>query len=83
MQDREIVWEAELRGMTPEAVFAEYVSLTPLGRIEEPEDVADVVALPRLRRRPLHDRARHQRDRRREDGLMPDASRSAWPGTRS
>jgi len=43
MQDREIVWEAELRGMTPEAVFNEYVSLTPLGRIEEPEDVADVV----------------------------------------
>lgn len=43
MQDREIVWEGELRGMTPEAVFAEYVSLTPLGRIEEPEDVADVV----------------------------------------
>lgn len=43
MQDREIVWEAKLRKMTPEAVFAEYVSLTPLGRIEEPEDVADVV----------------------------------------
>lgn len=43
MQDREIVWEAELRGMTPEAVFAEYVSMTPLGRIEEPGDVADVV----------------------------------------
>jgi meso-butanediol dehydrogenase / (S,S)-butanediol dehydrogenase / diacetyl reductase len=43
MQDREIIWEAELRNMTPEAVFAEYVSLTPLGRIEEPEDVADVV----------------------------------------
>jgi len=43
MQDREIVWEAELRKMTPEAVFAEYVSQTPLGRIEEPEDVADVV----------------------------------------
>jgi NAD(P)-dependent dehydrogenase (short-subunit alcohol dehydrogenase family) len=43
MQDREIIWEAELRKMTPEAVFAEYVSLTPLGRIEEPEDVADVV----------------------------------------
>ena len=43
MQDREIVWEAELRGMTPEAVFDEYVSLTPLGRIEEPDDVADVV----------------------------------------
>lgn len=43
MQDREIVWEASLRGMTPEAVFAEYIALTPLGRIEEPEDVADVV----------------------------------------
>jgi len=43
MQEREIVWEGELRGITPEAVRAEYVSLTPLARIEEPEDVADVV----------------------------------------
>jgi len=43
MQEREIVWEAELRGMTPEAVRAEYVALTPMGRIEEPEDVARVV----------------------------------------
>jgi NAD(P)-dependent dehydrogenase (short-subunit alcohol dehydrogenase family) len=43
MQEREIVWEAELRGMTPEAVRQEYVSLTPLGRIEEPEDIAEVV----------------------------------------
>ncbi|MCB8878651.1 SDR family oxidoreductase [Acidisoma cellulosilytica] len=43
MQSREIVWEAELRDMTPQAVFDEYVSLTPLGRIEEPEDVAKVV----------------------------------------
>jgi meso-butanediol dehydrogenase/(S,S)-butanediol dehydrogenase/diacetyl reductase len=43
MQEREIVWEGQLRGMTPEAVRAEYVSLTPIGRIEEPEDVADVV----------------------------------------
>jgi len=43
MQEREIVWEAELRGMTPEAVRAEYISLTPLGRIEEAEDVADTV----------------------------------------
>jgi NAD(P)-dependent dehydrogenase (short-subunit alcohol dehydrogenase family) len=43
MQEREIVWEGELRGMTPDAVRAEYVSLTPMGRIEEPEDVADVV----------------------------------------
>ncbi|MGD1039158.1 MAG: SDR family NAD(P)-dependent oxidoreductase [Roseiarcus sp.] len=43
MQEREILWEGELRGMTPEAVRAEYVSLTPMARIEEPEDVADVV----------------------------------------
>jgi len=43
MQDREIEWEASLRGMTPCAVREEYVTLTPMGRIEEPEDVADVV----------------------------------------
>jgi NAD(P)-dependent dehydrogenase (short-subunit alcohol dehydrogenase family) len=43
MQDRELVWEAKLRGMTVEKVRDEYVSLTPLGRIEEPEDVADAV----------------------------------------
>lgn len=43
MQEREVVWEAELRGSTPEAVRQGYVDMTPLGRIEEPEDVADVV----------------------------------------
>jgi meso-butanediol dehydrogenase/(S,S)-butanediol dehydrogenase/diacetyl reductase len=43
MQAREIVWEAELRGLTPEQVVREYVAQTPLGRLEEPEDVADVV----------------------------------------
>lgn len=43
MQEREIEWEGKLRGMTPEAVREEYVSLTPLGRIQEPEDVADIV----------------------------------------
>jgi NAD(P)-dependent dehydrogenase (short-subunit alcohol dehydrogenase family) len=43
MQEREIEWEARLRGMKPEDVHREYVSLTPLGRIEEPEDVADIV----------------------------------------
>lgn len=43
MQEREVVWEAELRGTTPEAVRRGYVDATPLGRIEEPEDVADVV----------------------------------------
>ncbi len=43
MQEREIAWEGELRGMPPEAVRNEYVSATALGRIEEPEDVAEVV----------------------------------------
>lgn len=43
MQDREVVWEAELRGMTPEAVRQSYIDQTPLGRLETPEDVAEVV----------------------------------------
>ncbi|AMM83368.1 SDR family NAD(P)-dependent oxidoreductase [Martelella sp. AD-3] len=42
MQDREVAWEAELRGMTPEAVIADYIAQTPLGRLETAEDVADV-----------------------------------------
>lgn len=44
MQDREIKWEARLRGMTEEDVRALYVRDTPLGRLEEPEDVARAVA---------------------------------------
>ena len=43
MQEREALWEAELRGTTPEAVRADYVAQTPLGRLEEPEDVAGLV----------------------------------------
>ena len=43
MQDREVVWEAKLRNMTPEAVREQYVAETPLGRLEEPEDVAAIV----------------------------------------
>jgi NAD(P)-dependent dehydrogenase (short-subunit alcohol dehydrogenase family) len=43
MQEREILWEAELRGIPPEQVVREYVQQTPLGRLEEPEDVAEVV----------------------------------------
>jgi NAD(P)-dependent dehydrogenase (short-subunit alcohol dehydrogenase family) len=43
MQDREVVWEAQLRGLTPAAVREEYIALTPLGRLEEPADVADAV----------------------------------------
>ena len=42
MQAREIGWEAKLRGITPDQVKDEYVKMTPLGRLEEPEDVAKV-----------------------------------------
>jgi meso-butanediol dehydrogenase / (S,S)-butanediol dehydrogenase / diacetyl reductase len=44
MQERELVWEAELRGTSPEEVRQAWVQDTPLGRLEEPEDVASVVA---------------------------------------
>ena len=40
MQEREVAWEAKLRGLTPEQVLKDYVNQTPLGRLEEPEDVA-------------------------------------------
>jgi NAD(P)-dependent dehydrogenase (short-subunit alcohol dehydrogenase family) len=43
MQDREVVWEGKLRGMDPEAVRQGYVDYTPLGRLCEPDDVADVI----------------------------------------
>lgn len=43
MQSREVQWEAKIRKMTPEAVVADYISQTPLGRLEEPEDVAKTV----------------------------------------
>ncbi len=43
MQSREVEWEARLRGVTPEQVIADYIAQTPLGRLEQPEDVADVV----------------------------------------
>lgn len=45
MQDREIVWEANLRGIDdPDAVRREYIDMTPLGRLCTPEDVSNVVA---------------------------------------
>jgi NAD(P)-dependent dehydrogenase (short-subunit alcohol dehydrogenase family) len=43
MQLREIEWEARLRGIIPKAVYDEYIAMTPLGRIEEPDDVAKTV----------------------------------------
>ena len=43
MQEREVAWESALRGITPEEVLQEYIRSIPLGRLEEPEDVARVV----------------------------------------
>ncbi|MBP1775208.1 MAG: putative oxidoreductase, partial [candidate division NC10 bacterium] len=37
MQEREVVWEATLRGMSPEQVRQLYEKDTPLGRLETPE----------------------------------------------
>jgi NAD(P)-dependent dehydrogenase (short-subunit alcohol dehydrogenase family) len=44
MQDRELAWEAELRGTDPDAVKQLWLDDTPMGRLEQPEDVARVVA---------------------------------------
>jgi NAD(P)-dependent dehydrogenase (short-subunit alcohol dehydrogenase family) len=45
MQDREVIWEAKLRGIeNPEDVRKEYVDMTPLKRLCEAEDVANVVS---------------------------------------
>lgn len=43
MQSREVQWEATLRDVSPERVIEDYIAQTPLGRLEVPEDVADVV----------------------------------------
>ncbi len=43
MQEREIPWEAKLRGITKEEMVQLFLNDTPLGRIEEPQDVANVV----------------------------------------
>jgi meso-butanediol dehydrogenase/(S,S)-butanediol dehydrogenase/diacetyl reductase len=44
MQERELAWEAGLRGASIEAVREAWIADTPLGRLEQPEDVARVVA---------------------------------------
>jgi NAD(P)-dependent dehydrogenase (short-subunit alcohol dehydrogenase family) len=43
MQERELVWEGDLRGLSPTDVAEGYVRLTPLARMETAEDVAAVV----------------------------------------
>jgi NAD(P)-dependent dehydrogenase (short-subunit alcohol dehydrogenase family) len=44
MQSRELGWEARLRGVEPADVRDLWVADTPLGRLEQPEDVANAVA---------------------------------------
>lgn len=44
MQSRELEWEAELRGMSTDGVQKMMLDDTPLGRLEQPEDVARAVA---------------------------------------
>jgi meso-butanediol dehydrogenase / (S,S)-butanediol dehydrogenase / diacetyl reductase len=44
MQERELAWEAQLRGSSIEAVRALYIADTPLRRLETSDDVARVVA---------------------------------------
>lgn len=43
MQEREIAWEAELKGITPEEVVDFYLSDTPLGRLQTPQEVAELI----------------------------------------
>ncbi len=43
MQERELAWEASLRGMEPGAVRQLWINDTPMKRLETPEDVARVV----------------------------------------
>jgi hypothetical protein len=62
MQKREIAWEAELRGVSSERVIADYIAQTPVGRLEEPEDVARRSSLPLFRCGPFHDGSRHKRN---------------------
>jgi meso-butanediol dehydrogenase/(S,S)-butanediol dehydrogenase/diacetyl reductase len=44
METRELAWEAEIRGVTPAEVFRDYEASTPLGRVAEPSEIAEVVA---------------------------------------
>jgi meso-butanediol dehydrogenase / (S,S)-butanediol dehydrogenase / diacetyl reductase len=44
MQEREVAWEAELRGVDSQEIRGLYIDDTPMGRLEDPEDVARVVA---------------------------------------
>lgn len=42
MEDREVEWEAKLRNIKPEEVRQGYIDATPLGRLCDPGDVANI-----------------------------------------
>jgi NAD(P)-dependent dehydrogenase (short-subunit alcohol dehydrogenase family) len=44
MQEREVIWEGKLRGITTEEVKQGYLTQVPLGRLATPDDVATIVA---------------------------------------
>jgi len=44
MQERELVWEAKLRNISPQEVKEGYIAQVPLGRLATAEDVATIVA---------------------------------------
>lgn len=44
MHERELEWEAKLRGVTVDEVRAGWIADTPLARLEQPEDVAQAIA---------------------------------------
>jgi NAD(P)-dependent dehydrogenase (short-subunit alcohol dehydrogenase family) len=44
MQVRELAWEARLRGTDPDSLKRQWIADTPMGRLEQPQDVARVVA---------------------------------------
>jgi NAD(P)-dependent dehydrogenase (short-subunit alcohol dehydrogenase family) len=43
MEERELGWEAALRNTTPQEVMRGYIEGTPIGRVAEPSDIADVI----------------------------------------
>jgi len=43
MEEREIEWDAALRGIRPGEVMQGYIHMTPLGRVAEPSEIADVI----------------------------------------
>lgn len=53
MHERELAWKARIQGRSEAEISAEWLRAVPLGRLEEPEDVADVAVFL------LSDRARY------------------------